>query len=386
MLNKLHFNQPKYVLPILGFVPFMFVLYFLCDIFGEEEKKEVAVDYINTELPQGVDNGLKSKLSHMLDKYAKEDDDLSPFGTFEPDRELKDSIENPYANMEPVMLSENSELAEKQRQLQELDEMIAQKRNQLNSDEDYSYDSQEDYLRQVEEMQVRAYQRQLEIRDQMNPEKKLQEERLKAEQERLAKLEEEKLKNKPELVVKSEDTNKNKFNTINRDIDTPDAPLIRAMIDQTTKAHEGTRLRFKLLDNVSVKGIKLPKGTYLYGTVKGFGQQRVMAEITSVLIGSEFVKINLSVYDNDGMEGFYVPESSFRDFVKNAGGEVANSNVNFTNGSTSTTGINAEYLALQAMQNVYNSASSAISANIRKNKAKIKYNTIVYLINKNEYN
>jgi hypothetical protein len=38
-------------------------------------------------------------------------------------------------------------------------------------------------------------------------------------------------------------------------------------------------------------------------------------------------------------------------------------------------------LALQALQNMYQSASSAISGNIRKNRAKIKYNTIVYLIN-----
>ena len=30
------------------------------------------------------------------------------------------------------------------------------------------------------------------------------------------------------------------------------------------------------------------------------------------------------------------------------------------------------------------SATSAVSANIRKNKAKIKYNTIVYLINSDE--
>ena len=36
---------------------------------------------------------------------------------------------------------------------------------------------------------------------------------------------------------------------------------------------------------------------------------------------------------------------------------------------------------LQSLQNMYNSATSAISSNIRKNKAKIKYNTIVYLIN-----
>ena len=122
------------------------------------------------------------------------------------------------------------------------------------------------------------------------------------------------------------------------------------MIDKTTKAHEGTRLRFKLLDDVIVKGVKLKKGTYLYGTVVGFGQQRVMADITSILVKDKFLKIHLSVYDLDGMLGFYVPESAFRDMM-------------------------------QAIQNAYQSTSSAISQAIKKNRAKIKYNTIVYLIN-----
>ena len=46
-----------------------------------------------------------------------------------------------------------------------------------------------------------------------------------------------------------------------------------------------------------------------------------------------------------------------------------------------TGGVSPEIIALQALQNMYQSASSAVSKNIRKNKAKIKYNTIVYLIN-----
>ena len=130
---------------------------------------------------------------------------------------------------------------------------------------------------------------------------------------------EEKERNRPNLVIKSKDTNADKFHTVSASDETVDARLIRAMIDQTTKAREGTRLRFKLLDDVTVSGTKLKKGTYLYGTVSGFGQQRVRATITSILVGDKFIKVKLSVFDNDGMEGFYVPESAFRDFVEDAG-------------------------------------------------------------------
>ena len=182
---------------------------------------------------------------------------------------------------------------------------------------------------------------------------------------------------KAEVVQKVSDPNADKFNTIDQQ-QQADAPLIKAMIDKTTKAHEGTRLRFKLLDDVVIKNTTLKKGTYLYGTVTGFGQQRVMATITSILIGDKFVKVTLSVFDNDGMEGFYVPESAFRDMMKDAGAQAMQSNISFESDGY---GLSGEALALQALQNMYQSASSAISGNIRKNKARIKYNTIVYLVN-----
>ena len=180
------------------------------------------------------------------------------------------------------------------------------------------------------------------------------------------------------VVAKADDTHAESFNTI-ADDEKLDDPLIKAMIDKTTKAHEGTRLRFKLLDDVVVMGVKLKKGTYLYGTVTGFGQQRVMADITSILVKDKFLKIHLSVYDLDGMKGFYVPESAFRDMMKNAGSAAMQSNISFD--SNGGSGISAQALALQALQNAYQSTSSAISQAIKKNKAKIKYNTIVYLIN-----
>ena len=53
----------------------------------------------------------------------------------------------------------------------------------------------------------------------------------------------EKERNRPKLVIKSGDTNAEKFHTVTSPDDVAEAKLIRAMIDQTTKAKEGTRLR-----------------------------------------------------------------------------------------------------------------------------------------------
>jgi conjugative transposon TraM protein len=237
----------------------------------------------------------------------------------------------------------------------------------------------DDYARELENIQNRSRARQRAFEESFGGSSKAEEEarrkdaeRIKAEKEKKAKAE------KPEIVKKVADAGAEKFNTIDQQKEV-DEPLIKAMIDKTTKAHEGTRLRFKLLDDVMIKNVKLKKGTYLYGIVTGFGQQRVMATITSILVKDKFVKVNLSVYDNDGMEGFYVPESAFRDMMKDAGAQAMQNNISFNGGYDSE--LSGEAIALQALQNMYQSASNAISGNIRKNKAKIKYNTIVYLIN-----
>ena len=175
----------------------------------------------------------------------------------------------------------------------------------------------------------------------------------------------------PEIVHKEQDKGADKFHTINS-LHSADAALIKAIIDKTTKARNGTRLRFKLLDNVTIKGTTLKKGTY--------SGQRVTASITSILVNDKFIKVSLSVYDNDGMEGFYVPSSVWRTFVKDAGANAVSNGMQLNNGMTSAE-LSGEAVALQALQNIYSSASSAVSNNIRQDKARIKYNTTVYLIN-----
>lgn len=248
------------------------------------------------------------------------------------------------------------------------------------------YTSQDDFARDLEEIQRRSYERQKAIGRGLgfgDPEAEEAAKRQRADS--LARIrKEEAERNRPNLVIKSADTNADKFHTVAAPDGAAEARLIRAMIDQTTKAKEGTRLRFKLLDDVTVSGTKLRKGTYLYGTVTGFSSQRVKATITSILAGDKFIKVKLSVFDNDGMEGFYVPESSFRDFVKDASSNVVQQDINIESDGGYGSGISGEAIALQALQNMYNSATSALSSNIRKNKAKIKYNTIVYLINSDD--
>ena len=410
MIRKINFKQPKYIFPLVVFIPLCALVYFVMQTFGgsEDAQQTVATDRINTELPNAQAEEAGDKMYEMSRRFGDEDA-FTAIGAIGEEQKKAEKLEHGYSEDELNKLdAAEAERIRQQQEMEELERSLAESRRHINSfaygDNASSgnrsgngsrtatstttdgYTSQDEFAKDLEEIQRRSYERQKAIesglgigrfdRDELTQKQRA---------DSIAKVRQaEKERNRPKLVIKSGDTNAEKFHTVTSPDDVAEAKLIRAMIDQTTKAKEGTRLRFKLLDDITVSNTKLKKGTYLYGTVTGFGQQRVKATITSILVGDKFINVKLSVFDNDGMEGFYVPESSFREFVKDASSSAVQQNISFESEDGYGSGISGEALALQALQNVYNSASSAISSYIRKNKAKIKYNTIVYLINSEE--
>lgn len=400
-MKKINFKQPKYVFPLVILLPIVFLAFQLSKLFGGSDdtaKNGVVTDSINMSLPDAANEEMGNKMTEMNKRFSEEGA-YTAIGALGDEQEATDSTQSGYSESELNSIdAANAQRERRQKDLEELERSLAESRKHINSyaygDDDYRSRSgsggngrrgrqqqeMEEYAQDLADIQRQSLERQKVLERTLNGGKTFEEEQTEKE-ERQKKLAEQRKKAevKPEVVKKVEDENASKFNTVGQESEI-DAPLIKAMIDKTTKAHEGTRLRFKLLDDITIKDFRLKKGTYLYGIVTGFGQQRVMANITSILVRDKFIKVNLSVYDNDGMEGFYVPESAFRDMMKDAGAQAMQSNINMDTGYGD--GISGEALALQALQNMYQSASSAISGNIRKNKARIKYNTIVYLINK----
>lgn len=399
-MMKIDFKQPKYIFPLVVFVPLCALVYFVMQTFGvgEETEQAVATDRINTELPEANAEEAGDKLYEMTRRFGDEDA-FTAVGAIGEEEKDKEDVGHGYSEEELNRLdAAEAERIRQQEEMEELERSLAESKKHINSyaygngasdsraGGEAGYSSQDDFARDLEEIQRRSFERQKAIESGLGFGNSEAEEAAKRQRaDSIAKVrKEEAERNRPNLVIKSSDTNADKFHTVTASDEAVEAKLIRAMIDETTKAKEGTRLRFKLLDDVTVSETRLRKGTYLYGTVSGFGQQRVRATITSILVGDKFIKVKLSVFDNDGMEGFYVPESSFRDFVKDASANTVQQNISFESEDGYGSGISGEAIALQALQNMYNSATSAISSGIKKNKAKIKYNTIVYLINSDD--
>lgn len=153
--------------------------------------------------------------------------------------------------------------------------------------------------------------------------------------------------------------------------------LIKAVVDENIKGYLNSRIRIRLLEDVFVGDIKMPKGTFLYALISGFGLQRVHLNIISAMVEGEIIPINLSVYDNDGMKGLYVPRSAFREMIREIG-----SNTNYLQGSSMESGNQSFYTSL--LSGVLNSASQTIANIIRSNKVRLKYNSYIFLINEKQ--
>ncbi len=186
----------------------------------------------------------------------------------------------------------------------------------------------------------------------------------------------------PQEVVKKVRVTSDYFNTICEN--EREEKLIKAIIDENIKAVDGSRVRLRLIDDVEINEIVVPKGSYLYATMSGFGSQRVKGNVTSIMVDGEIIKINLALYDTDGLEGLYVPSSQFRETTKDVGSGALSNTSTLTN--TTTTGNSLASWGAQAISNAVQKSSNAVSKAIKKNKVKLKYGTFVYLINSRSNN
>ncbi|SDR00349.1 Bacteroides conjugative transposon TraM protein [Chryseobacterium soldanellicola] len=151
--------------------------------------------------------------------------------------------------------------------------------------------------------------------------------------------------------------------------------FIKAVIDENNKGFLGSRIRFRLLEDIFVGNKKIIKGSILYGQISGFSMQRVNLNIVSVFTKGEIYPVNLSIYDVDGMKGLYVPQSVFRDMVREMGTNSVQGTQMDMDGKGFFSSIGTS---------LFTSTSKSIANLIKENKAKLKYNSYVFLIDEKQ--
>jgi hypothetical protein len=91
---------------------------------------------------------------------------------------------------------------------------------------------------------------------------------------------------------------------------------IPAVIEGTQKIVQGTVIRMKLLDTVTIGGTQFSKGQLIYGSGT-LASQRYTLNIKSIHVGYNFYPVDLTVFDQtDGLEGISVPEAITGDALR----------------------------------------------------------------------
>lgn len=409
-LRQINWKQPKYMLPAIIYIPLLATGYFVIDIFHTETAEVPSeletTEYLNAELPKAQLKGdaIASKRDAMERSFGQ----ISDFSAVEgieqdDDKPQTEDYDSKYSDEDLAFLDADAaqRTAELEASLQERLRQSAEKGKAIGDGEPPSY-SEDDRLARHEASQAQAL---------AELEEALAKARLAGTQKADGAVnditrDEENLANRDTMytgkvvsgtievngkavtapseneeagqMVKKVRTSSSYFNTI-ADVDA-EPNLIKAIIDEDIKAVDGSRVRLRLLDDVEINETVVKKGTYIYAIMSGFGGQRVKGTIKSLLVDDRIVKVNLSLYDTDGLEGLYVPQSSFRETTKDVASSSMGGSMSINDGGT---GNSFSQWGIQAVQQAYSKTSNAISKAIRKNKAKLKYGTFVYLVNGN---
>ena len=396
-LKKINFKQPKYMLPAILYFPILFTGYFVIDMFYTE-KAEIedptmqSTEYLNPNLPQAkVKDELDGKYESMLKSYGKIDDFSAIENIDSEEEEQLEEYESQYTetdleSLDSTALAAQLRAEEMQRQLQ----LSAERGNSMQDGEMPLALSETERL-------IQELQREKEMREGL--------ERALAQAREAGQNATETASQAGEVTVNGTITyNENAINTPSDNDETqevvkrtrqtsdffntlsenePQSNLIKAIIDEDIKAVDGSRVRLRLLDDIEIGSVVMPKGSYIYAIMSGFGSQRVKGTVKSLLYKDELIKVSLSIYDTDGLEGLYVPSSSFRETSKEVASSAMSGNISMNQGSYDNS---LAQWGMQAIQNAYQRTTNAISKSIKKNSAKLKYGTFVYLVNGKEKN
>lgn len=396
-LKKINFKQPKYMLPAILYFPILFTGYFVIDMFYTE-KAEIedptmqSTEYLNPNLPQAkVKDELDGKYESMLKSYGKIDDFSAIENIDSEEEEQLEEYESQYTetdleSLDSTALAAQLRAEEMQRQLQ----LSAERGNSMQDGEMPLALSETERL-------IQELQREKEMREGL--------ERALAQAREAGQNATETASRAGEVTVNGTITyNENAINTPSDNDETqevvkrtrqtsdffntlsenePQSNLIKAIIDEDIKAVDGSRVRLRLLDDIEIGSVVMPKGSYIYAIMSGFGSQRVKGSVKSLLYKDELIKVSLSIYDTDGLEGLYVPSSSFRETSKEVASSAMSGNISMNQGSYDNS---LAQWGMQAIQNAYQRTTNAISKSIKKNSAKLKYGTFVYLVNGKEKN
>lgn len=414
-MKKINFKQPKYMIPIIIYFPLLFVGYMVIDMFNIDtstppDTRLKTTNYLSSELPEAyTDSVLGSKMENTEKEFGKITD-LSGVQNVDDDRDSllkKESYDSKYSEDEARKVRQQQ--AEEAKKLEAMQDRVRQNRKSM-TDDDYVAPVSDSDIAKVQRMRRQNKWSEIErnlsgndndtyIADSDSQSGRQNSSGSNGEESSSENIDNRSSSNgtsnrstdentssseakeqQPEKVVKKTKDTSEYFNTIGAN--SGQSKLISAIIDEDVKAVDGSRVRLRLLDDIQIGDKTVGKGTYIYAIMSGFGKQRVNGKIESIFYNEDIMKVDLSIYDTDGLPGLYVPLSTFRETTKDIASSAMQGGNILDNNSTSSNGIKG--WASQAAQNASQRVMNALGTAAKKNRVKLKYGTKVYLIDESK--
>lgn len=137
---------------------------------------------------------------------------------------------------------------------------------------------------------------------------------------------------------------------------------IKAVIHQTQTVVNGSTVKLRLVNDVFINGVRIPKDNFLYG-IAALNGERLSIKINSVRYNNSLFPVELSVYDMDGLDGIYIPGAITR--------EVARQSADRTMQTIGLTSLDSS-LGLQAAGAGIEAAKSLLSQKVKQIKVTVK--------------
>lgn len=390
-IKKIDFKQKKYILPLLA-LPFLFLFAYVGAQFMKDDKPKDKPKELSLSLGETQDSIMTK--NDAYDAFFKKDDNRTMLGGLDKEEDSLLSYEDQLSLDQKRKIDSLKAMSSRQNRYQGKGNPSSYYNpNQQNNDKDYkrssdiirmlndkSYgkeenkyaDTPKEKTQSVQPDPVKYLKQQMLVMDSIekarDPEyqsKLAAEERLKANKEKM-----------DEFLNSTFNVSKSGINDgFNAFYKEKENSFIKAVIDENNKGFLGSRIRFRLLEDIFVGNRKLSKGSILYGQISGFSMQRVDLTIVSVFAKGEIFPVHLSIYDVDGMKGLYVPQSVFRDMIREMGS-------NSVQGTQMDMGGEGFFTSLGSK--LFTSTSKSIANLIKTNQAKLKYNSYVFLIDEKQ--
>lgn len=403
-MKKINWTSPRYVIPLI-ILPFLFGFNWMwIDSFAASSEPLTAMEemeILNSNIPEANLNKreVSTKFEAVKDAFKQSTDYTAINDLEQKRRALKLEQENKYTDEEKLLIdSINNSIMGGTRKnfMQAVNDRNENKTTGYRPSDKKSpadpkqtqsvkvtsnHNDQQDVANESkEDKELRLWKKQMLMLDSLtkSPEQRAAEKALRLQEKALTELAEEQAREKEKIVKVSKAgyANERHFNTIRKK---EKETYIKAIIDEDIKVVDGSRVRIRIMDDIDVGGYILEKGAYIFANVSGFSAQRLKISVASILVDNKIMDVKLEVFDYDGLEGLYVPSSSFTEFSKDLGGGMASgsgSNINIEQRPG-----NLNQLLFGMADDGIQTTSKAASKAAKKNRAKLKYNTIIYLVN-----